>query len=169
MGKVLKQKVMQEMKFDGDILITDPCYIENKITDQDRRFPHVRFIANSTVYGDWSCHVWKANDYTECITDNVIGRFCADDGMVIVADYNQIKEYNPEVEQWVKEHRWCATVIKGFKGTVQMIFYEREYVHAYDWEADKTWGHKKGDTYVDRSLELHGKGNINWIGAQTGL
>lgn len=162
---LLATKVIKEMNFDCDIIITDPCYIKYG----EYYFPDVDHIENSTLYGDWSCHVWKAKDYSECTEENVIGQFCADSGMVIVANYNQLLKVNPESETFVNEHPWCATVIKGFKGKVQMIQFDREYTYTDDYEPDNPYGWRKGDTYKDQALELFGIGNINWIGAQTGL
>lgn len=164
-GKLLNKRVVKEMNFDCDIIITDPCYIR----DYDSVFSGVNYIENGTLYGDWSCHVWKAKDYSECTEENVIGQFCADAGMVIVANYNQLLKVNPEAEKFVNEHPWCATVIKGFKGKIQMIQFDREYTYDEDFEPDTPYGWHKGDKYTDSSLELFGVGNINWIGAQTGL
>lgn len=166
-GKLLKKVVLQEIEFDCDILITDPGYVT---TSENRSLPnYIKHITNDTLYGDWSCHVWKASDYSECIEENVLGQFCADGGLVTVADWKEVKMHNPEAEKWVKEHDWCATVIKGFKGTVQMVRFDKEYEYGHDWEVDKPYGHRKGDKYKAASLELFGKGNINWIAAQTGL
>lgn len=164
-AKLLGTKVVKEMNFDCDIIITDPCYIEYG----DYYFPDVDYIENNTLYGDWSCHVWKASDYKDCVESNVIGEFCADSGMVIVANYNQLLKVNPEAEEFVKKHPWCATVIRGFKGKVQMIQLDREYAYNDDYESDTPYGWHKGDKYTDSSLELFGIGNINWIGAQTGF
>ena len=65
---LLATKVVKEMNFDCDIIITDPCYIRNG----DYSFVNVDCIINSTLYGDWSCHVWEATDYSECTEENVI-------------------------------------------------------------------------------------------------
>lgn len=169
--KLIKTEVIKQMEFDGDIVITDPCYINDETNDSDRNFLSVKVknIQNDTLYGDWSCTVWKANNDDECIDDNKIGTFCADSGMVIVADWEQVKKYNSEAEQWVEAHDWCATVIKGFKGIVKMIRFDYEITYNEDWYPESSYGHKKGDTYIDRSLRLYGTGNINWIGAQTGF
>ena len=162
LNRLLGTKVLHELNFDGDILITDPCYF------YDEQKGYLDYptcaIENSTLYGDWSCHVWEKDN-----NENVLGQFCADSGMVIVADYDQVKRYNPDVEKFVNTHPWCATVIKGFKGRVQMIQFEYEYEHSTSCDPDKPWGWRKGDKFKDTSLELHGTGNINWIGAQTGF
>ena len=167
--RLIKSEVIKQMEFDGDIVITDPCYINDETNDPNWLFSSVNHISNNTLYGDWSCTVWKAKDYKECTGDNEIGEFCADSGMVIVADWTQIKKYNPKAEKWVKDHDWCATVIKDFKGVVKMVCFEHEITYEEDWYPDLSYGYKKGDTFVDRTLELFGTGNINWIGAQTGL
>ena len=56
------------MKFKGDIIITDPCYIDtkdNKMWSDNsidlsngsglRKYGFTDYIWESTIYGDWSC------------------------------------------------------------------------------------------------------------------
>ena len=50
-----------------------------------------------------------------------IGRFCADAGLVCVVNLADVLEANPGFAEWLKSHDGCATVIKGFKGTVKFI------------------------------------------------
>lgn len=80
-----------EKEFDGDIIITDPCYIirnENGITKNDwhyceygeymERLGIKNYLTHDTIYGDWGCTVFDSD------TKKPLGRFCADAGLVSV-------------------------------------------------------------------------------------
>ncbi|MGM9530471.1 hypothetical protein, partial [Intestinibacter sp.] len=44
------------MRFKGDIIITDPCYIiKREDRDNIKDLGFTTFISESTIYGDWSC------------------------------------------------------------------------------------------------------------------
>lgn len=75
----------------------------------------------------------------------VLGRFCADAGMVCVVYLDEILKVNPNFAAWAKEHPWCVTIIKDFDGEVR---YE-----------------------IDDINEAHiaGRGNIEFYTTQTGL
>lgn len=75
----------------------------------------------------------------------VLGRFCADAGMVCVVYLDEVLKVNPGFKKWAEEHTWCATIIEDFDGDVE---YE-----------------------VDEDMDAHivGKGNINFYTTQTGL
>lgn len=56
------------MKFKGDIIITDPCYIIKKDSDDWSKcgwgesmsvLGFTKYISESTLYGDWSCSTWS--------------------------------------------------------------------------------------------------------------
>lgn len=56
------------MKFKGDIIITDPCYIIKKDSEDWRKCDYgdnmaalglTNYISESTRYGDWSCSTWS--------------------------------------------------------------------------------------------------------------
>lgn len=74
-----------------------------------------------------------------------IGHFCADTGLVSVFLLDEVKKYNPDIEKWIEEHGWCATVIKDFDGDVEY--------------------------YVDAAGDAHiiGTGSVNFFTTQTGL
>lgn len=226
------------MKFKGDIVITDPCYIMRRCPlerpkPEDFNLPYSinakpldefstpdelaykkacdeywkvykeydgdwskceygdnmeilginNYICKSTLYGDWSCTTWStprkdveaqieeiSNIYSEMwdaeeqygedslqveayddkladVTADTkeIGHFCADAGLVAVFLLDEVLKYNPDFTKWMKEHSWCATLIKDFDGDV---YY-----------------------YVDNNGDAHiiGSGNINFFTSQTGL
>ena len=102
----------QTIRFDNeDIIITDPCYImraehhnTTPITEDDWHacnygfnmevfgFETDKYLTHDTIYGDWSCQV--INDDT-C---EVLGRFCADAGLVSVFRLKDILKYNSDYD-----------------------------------------------------------------------
>lgn len=163
------------MKFKGDIIITDPCYLKC----------NVKGIQTSTLYGDWSCttfldngtvdevmdKIWKEyidvfNKYNSVSDKNekteiynkwvedrnkilnqygVLGQFCADAGMVGVWLLEDVLKANPEFNYHI-ERPWTTTWIKGFEGDVEFKI-DRE----------------------SETVNVVGKGNINFITHQTGF
>lgn len=104
--------------FKGDIIITDPCYFyccersHSNICDP--------FMERDTIYGDWGCTTYDDN------TGEVLGRFCADSGMVGVYLLDDVLEYNPSFDFHItKPH--TTTWIRDFDGTVQFVVSEYEY------------------------------------------
>ena len=80
----LRRYLDMRMEFDGDIIITDPCYIirEDKDSDWDtcccgfdmEKLGINHYMTRDTLHGDWSCTTYNAE------TKESIGRFCADAG-----------------------------------------------------------------------------------------
>lgn len=119
------------------------------------------YICRSTIYGDWSCTTYKITEDPYKVIDNFVeasekgedygvncsklGNFCADAGLVAVFNLDEVRKYNPDIDEWIASHDWCVTVIPDFKGRV--------------------------DYYVDRQGAAHivGIGNINFFTDQTGL
>lgn len=161
----------EPMKFDGDIIITDTCYV---IKDNDWRCCHYgydmeslgvnHYMTRDTIYGDWSCTTYNSD------TGEEIGGFCADAGLVSVFLLEEILKYNPEFD-YHTEKPWTTTLIKDFKGTVQFVVKRTEGVYE-----DTTEYHKKGDTWTVDNVEVIGHGidkltgkPINFVGKQTGF
>lgn len=160
-------------EFDGDIIITDPCYIIKEDDDWDtceygdnmEAIGIHTHITRDTLYGDWSCTTYDSD------TDESIGEFCADAGLVSVFLLDEVLKYNPGFDYHINKP-WTTTLIKDFKGIVQFIVFEREYVHEEDYEG--YW--KKGEKYLEYEVEVHGHGvnkvtgePVNFVGKQTGL
>lgn len=143
------------MKFKGDIIITDPCYViradhhdTKPITEDDWEtcsygsdmqslgFSN-NYLCNDTIYGDWSCTTYEKG------TDKVLGEFCADAGLVSVFLLSEVLKYNPDFDYHI-EKPWTTTLIKDFDGDIIAVTENDE-------------------------LHLEGKGNINFYTAQTGL
>lgn len=154
------------MKFKGDIIITDPCYIIKKNSgdwgkcgygDNMKAIGIENYLCRDTIYGDWSCTTFNSD------TKEAIGEFCADAGMVAVFLLDEVLAYNPDFD-WYKTKPWTTTLIKDFDGDIEMKVIHIEGV--YD---DDTEWHSKGDKWKDDEVRVIGKGNINFETHQTGL
>lgn len=163
MGNLRKKKrpewtCIAEREFDGDIVITDPCYIRysGKPIDwhsHEERMKEVG-LCNETYYGDWGCTVFAAmgpvgHSYDESAK---IGEFCADAGMVCVLDMRDAMRICPDIDKWIVEHDWCATVIRGFKGKVRLMTMTKK-----RWMKDLK-DKRKRIVYDDVELRVRGDG-----------
>ena len=165
----------EPMEFDGDIIITDPCYVMRSESGRKDWYEcecgykmeslGIRhYMTRDTIYGDWSCTTYNSD------TGEEIGRFCADAGLVSVFLLDEILKYNPDYNEHIK-NPWAVTLIKNFKGTVQFVVKRTEGVYE-----DTTKYHKKGDTWTDDSVQVVGHGinkltgePINFVGKQSGF
>lgn len=138
------------MKFKGDIIITDPCYIMKCDEDWDKckygsymnGLRIKNYMSRDTIYGDWSCTTYNSD------TNEELGEFCADSGLVAVFLLDEVLKYNPDFD-WYKERSWTTTLIKDFDGDIQFEVTTD----------DDGW----------QSLSVVGRGNINFETHQTGL
>lgn len=154
------------MKFKGDIIITDPCYIIKKNSgdwgkcgygDNMKALRIENYLCRDTIYGDWSCTTFNSD------TKEAIGEFCADAGMVAVFLLDEVLAYNPDFD-FYETKPWTTTLIKDFDGDIEINIIHIEGV--YD---DDTEWHSKGDKWEDNEVRVIGKGNINFETHQTGL
>lgn len=108
-------------------------------------------LVGSTIYGDWSCTT------IDVATNEVIGQFCADAGMYIIASLEDILKYNPGFEEWRDKHPWCVTTIPNFSGWVEVTPVLYSYTH------------KEGMTSLEKSIRINGYGSINFTTRQSGF
>lgn len=122
------------MKFKGDIIITDPCYILKRDCDDRKKCDYYNnmgnlgirnYICRDTIYGDWSCTTFNSD------TKETIGKFCADSGMVAVFLLDEILKYNPDYDDHITKP-WAATWIKDFDGEVNFKIVHTEGVYEDD-------------------------------------
>lgn len=154
------------MRFKGDIIITDPCYIIRAphhgtvpMTKDDWKACNYgenmealnikTYLTRNTIYGDWSCTTYKTEDNEE------LGQFCADAGLVSVFLLDEVLAYNPDFDYHLKRP-WTTTLIKDFDGEIEIN------VVPYKYEDE-------GRNYEDEEVRVIGKGNINFYTTQTGL
>lgn len=142
---ILLERGKRNMKFKGDIIVTDPCYIckdddwsKSNYGDDMNKLGITNYICRDTIYGDWSCTTFNTD------TNEAIGEFCADAGMVGVFLLDEVLKYNPDFNYHI-EIPWTTTLIKNFDGDVNFE------INEYD------------------EVEVIGRGNINFIGIQTSL
>jgi hypothetical protein len=145
----------EEHEFDGDIIITDPCYVI-KNNDEYDNCGLRHYMYRDTIYGDWGCTTFDTD------SGEPIGDFCADAGLVAVMQLDEVLEYNPSFDYHINRP-WTTTLIKDFKGTVQFVVKRYEYT-----EYGKDW--------ADYAVEVVGHGvnkttgkPINFVGKQTKL
>lgn len=166
-------KTLEEKEFNGDIIITDPCYMtidyEEDFDDFVKMFKE--YMVSSTYYGDCGCTVYDTKD------NSVIGRFCADAGMVCVVNAEELHKHNPKFD-WYETRPHTTTLIKNFKGTVKFVLTTEEYVYDEDlyYDNGKTKYISKGDTGKDNTLIVVGCGintetgePLNFFTSQTSL
>lgn len=156
-------------EFDGDIIITDPCYILKEDSDWDKcswgsdmeAIGIYNYITRETLCGDWICATFNSD------TGEEIGGFSADAGLVSVFLLDEVLNYNPNFNYHI-DKTWTTTLIKDFKGTVQIIikYIEGVYEHSTEY-------YKAGDKWVNYFTEVVGHGvnkktgeNINFVGKQ---
>jgi hypothetical protein len=139
------------VKFKGDIIITDPCYIISDDNDddwgessygEDMGVLGLRtYLSRGTIYGDWSCTTFEDE------TENVLGEFCADAGMVAVFLLDEVLAYNPDFDCHL-ESPWTTTWIKDFDGEIEI-----DVMNSIEGE----------------EVVVVGRGNVNFHTAQTGF
>ncbi len=155
-----------EIEFDGDIIITDPCYFLSEEDEEENgayRFdgdfsmigiPHS--MTRGTLYGDWSCTVINTD------TKEKLGQFCADGASVSVVDLNELLAHNPSFDYHI-EKPWTSTIIRDFKGTVQFVVvespYEFEDKQCMDYEVE----------VIGRGINKKTGEPLNFRGFQTGF
>lgn len=125
----------------------------------------IHYICRDTIYGDWSCATYNT-DTKECI-----GEFCADAGLVAVFILDEVRAYNPNIDKWIEDHPWGATVIENFTGDVdfEIVHTEGVYTKEDEHESNGKIYCKAGETWENDEVQVIGKGNINFFTTQTGL
>ena len=119
------------------------------------------YFTKDTIYGDWGCCTYKIvedpykviNNFVEAkkkgedyeIDCSKLGNFCADSGQVSVFLLDEVRKYNPDIDEWIASHDWCVTTIPDFDGEVNY--------------------------YIDKQGDAHivGIGNINFFTIQVDL
>lgn len=136
--------------FKGDIIITDPCYVIKKNTNDwelsncgknMKMLGISNYLCNSTIYGDWSCTTFEEK------SNKKLGEFCADAGLVAVFLLDEVLKYNPDFD-YHKERQWTTTLIKGFDGEISIDLIKTDY---------------------EDEVSVVGTGNVNFYTRQTGF
>ena len=119
------------------------------------------YFTEDTIYGDWGCCTYQIVEDPYKVINNVVeakekgedyeidcsklGNFCADSGQVSVFLLDEVRKYNPDIDEWIASHSWCVTTIPDFDGEVNY--------------------------YIDKQGDAHivGIGNINFFTTQVDL
>ncbi len=146
--------ILSKSKFCGDVLITDPCYVVKERDWERSKFgAHMKelgiknYLYEGTVYGDWSCTTFKGSrpkvlDEEELEYMDILGRFCADAGLVSVFLLSEVLAYNPKYDDHLtKPH--VVTWIKDFNGEIAICR-----------EGEEVWVEGKGKDSEDRVIEF---------------
>lgn len=179
------------MKFKGDIIITDPCYIiKDDSDDWDKCgwgesmgvLGFTTYISESTLYGDWSCSTWSTprKDVEAQLEEfNTLGRarwelmkqYGEDSVQAKIYD-NKIADVSLNVE---KIGYFCADT-----GMVAVFLLDEvlKYNPDFDYHINREWTTTlikdfdgEVNYYVDNEGDAHiiGVGNVNFFTTQTGF
>lgn len=145
----------------GTIVITDPCYLISDDTEEDdwakceygnnmEVLGIKNYICHDTLYGDWSCTTFNKD------TNEVLGHFCADAGLVFVGLLDEILTYNPKFLEDISDY--STTIIENFDGEITI-------------KVNKTKKENEDNSlcFDNYYAYVEGKGNINFLTAQTGF
>lgn len=157
------------MKFKGDVIITDPCYLMKKGADYDwekcdygdnmEALGFTKYLVRDTIYGDWSCTTYNQD------TKDKIGSFCADAGLVGVFLLDEVLKYNPGFD-YHTERLWTTTLIPDFEGeiSIHVVTVKPDPSENIDDDSDD----KEFDEEYEE-VRVIGKGTTNFFTTQTGL
>ena len=186
------------MKFKGTIVITDPCYLDNRADKLDlweasdygenlSVFGCSQWISEGTIYGDWSCTTYKGDpkDVKESLMDIQQLYDKVDELSEELLDYDAAWEFvRKDFQEVCTKHenkfpklgRFCAD-----SGMVCVVYLDevlKVNPTFKQWAEEHTWcvtiiEDFDGDVRyeVDEEDEAHivGEGNISFYTTQTGI
>lgn len=177
------------MKFKGDIIITDPCYIIKKDSEDWRKCDYgdnmaalglTNYISESTRYGDWSCSTWSTprKDVEAQLEElNALGRARWELMKQYGEDSVQAKIYDDKIADASlnieKIGYFCAGMVAVF-----LLDEVLKYNPDFDYHINREWTTTlikdfdgEINYYVDDEDDAHiiGVGNVNFFTTQTGF
>lgn len=140
------------MKFKGDTIITDPCYL---IENEDwHKYKDGVFECDMSKYGIKTAII-KDNEvgdgwWSTYIDGNntKLGDFTADTGRIGVYLLKEVLEFNPKFNYHI-EKPWTTTLIKDFDGEIDIVHRSISYEMA-------------GEKFNENIVSVVGRGNINF-------
>lgn len=179
------------MKFKGDIIITDPCYIIKKDSDDWSKcgwgesmsvLGFTKYISESTLYGDWSCSTWSTprKDVEAQLEElntlwrtrwELIEQYGEDSVQAKIYD-DKIDDASLDIEEI---GHFCADA-----GMVAVFLLDEvlKYNPDFDYHINREWTTTlikdfdgEINYYVDDEDDAHiiGVGNVNFFTTQTGF
>lgn len=94
-----------------------------------------KWINRYNLYGDWRCVVYNPD------SNEKIGRFTSDSGLVGVFLLNEVLRYNPDFS-YITEDTHTTTIVRDFKGTVQCV----------------VEGHEEDKSHISYNMRIIGNG-----------
>ena len=186
------------MKFKGDIIITDPCYIirdKNELTDDDwsgcqygsfmEKLGIKHYLTSDTEYGDWSCttvrDVPEAAEAIAKLNKNYFELWNNYNGTDF--DKELEEKLSKEREELIKSYDLILGSFCADAGLVSVFLLDEvlAYNPDFDYHLNRKWTTTlikdfDGDVQIthrsegeDREVSVVGKGNINFYTTQTGL
>lgn len=179
------------MKFKGDIIITDPCYvIKENAEDWDKcgcgenmeALGFTTYISEPTLYGDWCCSTWSTprKDVEAQLEEfNTLGRARWELMKQYGKDSVQVKIYDGKIADAsvgiAKIGHFCADA-----GMVAVFLLDEvlKYNPDFDYHINKKWTTTlikdfdgEVNYYVDSEddARIIGVGNINFFTSQVGI
>lgn len=149
----------------GNYVVTDPCYLLRDGEGYGELAESLPvFKMRGTLYGDWSCTMFRTESAEPDGNPVPVGQFCADAGLVCVADWDGAVRHNPDVASWPDGRPWTMTVLRGFEGVATFRVTEEELGPDGD-------GRPRYDRWLEVILEgTDADGNpVRYEGRQTGL
>ena len=185
------------MRFQGTIVITDPCYLAHGNDKLDlweasgygedlSVFGCSQWISENTIYGDWSCTTYKGDSATlqeffkkaSVIQEPLYKDFASREELFRVRDtvYDELDKLAKSYGGLTELGHFCADA-----GMVCVVYLDellKVNPGFKKWAEEHTWcatiiENFDGDVYyeVDEDMDAHivGKGNIDFYTTQTGL
>ena len=114
------------MRFCGDILVTDPCYIVLSNEDWvDSRFGECLEELGLETFLTFDRGDAVGAQLINRKSGEFLGSFCTDSGMVSVMLLSEALAYNPEFPQTLAKH--CYAIVRAFDGVIERVELEDEY------------------------------------------
>lgn len=123
------------IKFQGDILLTDPVYIIKKGCGNDWKlllsegYDHAALhYLGITRYVSGEIGEGSVRDVID-ISGTKVGSYCSDSGLFCVCDLKQVLAYNPDFLISFEKNSECFCVIHDFDGEIKVIHDEKHNNH----------------------------------------
>lgn len=157
----------------GTFVITDPCYLKHSYPLQQR----------STIYGDWSCMIYKGDRKKNILPkewDKYYFKFFKEyNSEPLISNEEErnkrYEEYKAFKYNWLKEN--CLGEFCADAGEVGIFFWEtmnptdRKWCEEHPWCAVVIKDFEGEITFEveDNTVFVVGKGNFNFFSTQSGL
>jgi hypothetical protein len=186
------------MKFKGDIIITDPCYIIKDDPEKDdwdlcnygknmEKLGINTYLTANTEYGDWSCTTIKDDPKSEKLLNELNKMYFEffqnyNNPSIYKTEENRKKMYDEYMAERIKKEKEGELILGNFcadAGLVSVFLLDEvlKYNPKFDYHLNRNWTTtliKNFDgnieiTHKEGDISVVGKGNINFYTSQTGL